>query len=140
MPAVNTRNRMRSREWYARAQQSLIEGVNSPSRGAAVYAEGPVVLERGRDSHVWDLDGNEYVDFMMSFGALIQGHAHPKIVEVVSHAIATGSHFAAATPAETEAAERFCHIVPSAESVRFTNRGSEAAMLGIRLARAHAGR
>ncbi|HEX9110269.1 MAG TPA: aspartate aminotransferase family protein, partial [Terriglobales bacterium] len=70
MPTVaSTRSRERSREWFQRAQQSLVEGVNSPSRGAAVYSPGPVVLERGRGSHVWDLDGNEYVDFMMSFGA-----------------------------------------------------------------------
>src|ERR1700692_4498683 len=101
---IKTNKRERSREWYQRAQQVLIEGVNSPSRGAAVYSDGPVVLERGSGSRVWDLDGNEYVDFMMSFGALIQGHAHPKIVEVVSQAAAQGSHFAAATSAELEAA------------------------------------
>ena len=140
MAAISTRNRPRSSEWYQRAQQSLIEGVNSPSRGAAVYSPGPIVLERGRGSRVWDLDGNEYVDFMMSFGALIQGHAHPKIVEVVSQTIAEGSHFAAATPAESEAAERFRDMVPSAEAVRFTNSGSEATMLALRLARAHTGR
>src|ERR1700680_953259 len=99
---TKTSKRERSREWYERAQQSLVEGVNSPSRGASVYSPGPVVLERGRGSHVWDLDGNEYVDFMMSFGALIQGHANPKIVEVVSTTIAEGSHFGAATPAEAE--------------------------------------
>lgn len=137
---TKTNQRERSRAWYQRAQQSLIEGVNSPSRGAAVYSEGPVVLERSRGSHVWDLDGNEYVDFMMSFGALIQGHAHPKIVEVVSQTIAEGSHFAAATPAELDAAERFCRMVPSAETVRFANSGSEATMLALRLARAHTGR
>ena len=135
-----TNKRERSREWYARAQQPLIEGVNSPSRGAAVYLPGPVVLERGRGSRVWDLDGNEYVDFMMSFGALIQGHAHPRIVEVVSQTMARGSHFAAATPAEAEAAERFLRVVPSAEAVRFTNSGTEATMLALRLARAHTGR
>ena len=135
-----TTTRTRSREYFARAQQSLVEGVNSPSRGAAVYAPGPVVLERGRGSHVWDVDGNQYVDFMLSFGALIQGHAHPRIVEVVSRAMADGSHFAAATPAEVEAAERFCRMVPSAEAVRFTNTGSEATMLALRLARAHTGR
>jgi glutamate-1-semialdehyde 2,1-aminomutase len=137
---TKTNKRERSREWYARAQQSLIEGVNSPSRGAAVYEHGPVVLKRGRGSHVWDLDGNEYIDFMMSFGALIQGHAHPKIVEAVSQAIAAGSHFAAATPAEADAAERFLRMVPTAEAVRFTNTGSEATMLALRLARAHTGR
>jgi glutamate-1-semialdehyde 2,1-aminomutase len=135
-----TTTRTRSREYFARAQQSLIEGVNSPSRGAAVYAPGPIVLERGRGSRVWDVDGNEYVDFMMSFGALIQGHAHPKIVQVVSRAIAGGSHFAAATPAESEASERFCSMVPTAEAVRFANTGSEATMLALRLARAHTGR
>jgi glutamate-1-semialdehyde 2,1-aminomutase len=136
----NTNLRKRSAEYFARAQQSLVEGVNSPSRGAAVYSPGPVVLERGQGSRVWDVDGNEYVDFMMSFGALIQGHAHPKIVEVVSQTIAQGSHFAAATPAEAEAAERFRRIVPSAEVVRFANTGSEATMLALRLARAHTGR
>lgn len=136
----NTKCRTRSREYFARAQQSLVEGVNSPSRGAAVYSPGPIALERGRGSHVWDVDGNQYVDFMMSFGALIHGHAHPKIVEVVSQTIAEGSHFAAATPAETEAAERFRHMVPSAEVVRFANTGSEATMLALRLARAHTGR
>jgi len=89
---------------------------------------------------VWDADGNEYIDFMMSFGALIQGHAHPTLVKTVSDAMAEGSHFATATPAEVEAAERFCRIVPSAEVVRFTNTGSEATMLALRLARASTGR
>lgn len=137
---AKTDKRQRSREWYARAQQSLVEGVNSPSRGAAVYTPGPILLERGRGSHVWDIDGNEYVDFMMSFGALLHGHAHPRIVEVVSKTIAEGSHFATATSAEAEAAERFRRMVPTAEVVRFTNSGSEATMLALRLARAHTGR
>src|ERR1041385_7160636 len=129
-------NRKQSEKWFERAQKSLVEGVNSPSRGAAVYTPGPIFLERGRGSHVWDADGNEYIDFMMSFGALIQGHAHPKIVEVASQAMAEGSHFAAATSAEVEAAERLRRMV-SAETVRFTNTGSEATMLALRLARAH---
>jgi glutamate-1-semialdehyde 2,1-aminomutase len=77
---------------------------------------------------------------MMSFGALIHGHAHPKLVAVASEAMAEGSHFAATTSAEVEAAERFCRMVPSAEVVRFTNTGSEATMLALRLARAHTGR
>jgi glutamate-1-semialdehyde 2,1-aminomutase len=135
-----TRDRTRSREWFERAQKSLVEGVNSPSRGAAVYAGGPIMLERGRGSRVWDIDGNEYIDFMMSFGALIQGHANPAVVKTVSEAVAEGSHFAAATSAEVEAAERFCRMVPSAEVVRFTNTGSEATMLALRLARANTAR
>jgi len=136
MPA----NRKNSQQWFERSQQSLVEGVNSPSRGAAVYSPGPVFLERGEGSHVWDADGNEYVDFLMSFGALIHGHAHPKLVEVVSQTMAQGSHFAAATSAEVEAAERLQRMVPSAKVVRFANSGSEATMLALRLARAHTGR
>jgi glutamate-1-semialdehyde 2,1-aminomutase len=132
--------RTRSRELFEQAEHRLVEGVNSPSRGAAVYAGGPIMLERGKGSHVWDADGNEYLDFMMSFGALIQGHAHPKLISVVSEAMSEGSHFAAATSAEAEAAERFCRMVPSAEVVRFANTGSEATMLALRLARAHTGR
>lgn len=137
---TTTSSREKSRKWYERAQRSLVEGVNSPSRGAAVFSPGPVVLERGGGTRVWDLDGNEYIDFMMSFGALIQGHAHPRIVEVASQAIAEGSHFAAATPAEAEAAERVLKMVPTAEKVRFANTGTEATMLALRLARAHTGR
>src|SRR5271165_4031220 len=99
-PITATRDRTRSQQWFERAQQSLVEGVNSPSRGKTVYSRCPLFLERGSGSRVWDADGNEYVDFMMSFGALIQGHAHPKLVEVVSQTMAQGSHFAAATSAE----------------------------------------
>lgn len=140
MPQRTTLNRTASHQLFERAQKSLVEGVNSPSRGDAVYSGGPIMLERGKGSHVWDADGNEYTDFMMSFGALIQGHAHPTLMSVVSEAMSQGAHFAAATSAEVEAAERFCTVVPSAEVVRFANTGSEATMLALRLARAHTGR
>ena len=72
---TKVRTSTRSEQLFEDAQKSLIEGVNSPSRGAAVYSPAPVFLERGAGSHVWDADGNEYTDFMMSFGALIHGHA-----------------------------------------------------------------
>src|ERR1700746_2782913 len=137
MPGVNHRS---SQQWFERAQRSLIEGVNSPSRGSAIYSPGPIFLERGQGAQVWDADGNQYIDFMMSFGALIHGHAHPKVVEIVARAVSEGSHFAAATSAEIKAAEQFCKMVPTAEAVRFTNTGSEATMLALRLARAHTGR
>ena len=136
----DTSKRSQSRLWFERAQKSLIEGVNSPSRGTTVFASGPIVIDCGRGSRVWDLDGNEYVDFMMSFGALIHGHAHPEIVSTVTKTMGEGSHFASATPAELEAAEKFCAMVPSAGGVRFTNSGTEATMLALRLARAHTGR
>jgi glutamate-1-semialdehyde 2,1-aminomutase len=137
---VTFRSRHLSQQWYERARRSLVEGANSPSRGSAVFKPGPVVVDRGSASHVWDVDGNEYVDFMMSFGALIHGHAHPVLSKAVEAAMAEGSHFASCTPAETEAAERFCRMVPTAEAVRFTNSGSEATMLALRLARAYTGR
>ncbi|MGA8231141.1 MAG: aspartate aminotransferase family protein [Candidatus Acidiferrales bacterium] len=141
MPMKNTKNPLvshaRSRELFARAKQSLVEGVNSPSRGNAVYGDGPVMLERGQGTQVWDADDNQYTDFMMSFGALIHGHANPALVSVVCQAMAEGSHFAASTSAEVEAAERFRAVIPSAEVVRFANTGSEATMLALRLARAH---
>ena len=135
-----TRRRTKSREWFTRAQESLVEGVNSPSRGRAVYSLGPIVIERGAGSRVFDVDWNEYIDFMMAFGALIHGHAHPAIVEAATLAMSEGTHFAACTAAEIEAAERVCRMVPTAERVRFTNTGSEATMLALRLARAHTGR
>src|SRR5689334_16541011 len=81
---VSPSARVRSQLLFERAQKSLIEGVNSPSRGAAVYSPGPVYLERGHGSQVWDADGNQYTDFMMSFGALIHGHDHPEIIQTVS--------------------------------------------------------
>jgi len=141
MPMKNSQTKhSHSRELFVRAQESLVEGVNSPSRGPTVYTERLVLLERGQGSQVWDADDNQYTDFMMSFGALIHGHAHPDLVSVVCKAMAEGSHFAAATSAEAEAAERFRRLVPSAEVVRFTNTGSEATMLALRLARAHTGR
>ena len=99
-----------------------------------------MVLQRGKGPHVWDMDGNQYTDFMMSFGALIHGHAHPALLSAVTQAMAEGSHFASSTPAELEAAEKFCRMVPTAEVVRFTNSGTEATMLALRLARGHTGR
>ncbi len=135
-----TRRRTKSRELFARAQDHLVEGVNSPSRGRAVFSLGPVFIERGVGARIWDVDWNEYTDYMMAFGALIHGHAHPAITEAVNQAMSDGSHFAACTVAEVEAAERFCRMVPTAERVRFTNTGTEATLLALRLARAHTGR
>jgi len=135
-----TRRRSKSRELFTRAKYHLVEGVNSPSRGHSVFSLGPIFIERGVGARIWDVDWNEYTDFMMAFGALIHGHAHPAIAEAVNQAMSDGSHFAAGTVAEMEAAERFCRMVPTAERVRFTNTGTEATMLALRLARAHTGR
>jgi len=97
-------------------------------------------MERGRGSRLYDVDGNEYIDWMMSFGALPLGHAHPEVTEAIVQAATTGAHFATATSVELEVAEMLQRIVPNAERVRFANTGTEAVMAAIRLARGVTGR
>ena len=130
----------KSKALFQRALQVMIEGGSSPSRGPANYGDYPLFIQRGEGSHIYDVDGNRYVDWMMAYGALPLGHAHPRIVEAVSEAAASGTLFAAATEVEVEAAELIQQIVPSAERVRFANTGTEAAMAAIRLARGYTGK
>src|SRR5437660_6676162 len=92
-------------------------------------------MERGRGSRIYDVDSNEYIDWMMAFGALPLGHAHPEVVEAITGAAATGAHFATATPVELEVAEMLQLMVRNAERVRFANTGTDAVMAAIRLAR-----
>jgi glutamate-1-semialdehyde 2,1-aminomutase len=130
----------KSRQLYERTRGVLIEGSSSSSRGPANFGQYPIFMERGRGSRIYDVDGNQYVDWMMAFGALPLGHAHPEVIEAVSEAVATGAHFATATPVEFEVAEIIQNIVPNAERVRFANTGTEAVMAAIRLARGVTGR
>lgn len=129
-----------SKALFDRAMQALIEGVSSPSRGPANYGEYPIFIERGEGAHLFDADGNRYVDWMMAYGALPLGHAHPCIVEAIGEAAASGCLFAAATEIEIEVAELIQRMVPCAERVRFANTGTEAAMAAIRLARGYTGK
>lgn len=118
----------------------MVEGGSSPSRGPANYGEYPLFIERGQGSRIYDVDGNQYIDWMMAYGALPLGHAHPCIVEAVNEAAPGGTLFAAATEIEIEVADMIQKMVPSAESVRFANTGTEAAMAAIRLARGFTGK
>ena len=136
MPHVTAR----SQQLYQRALESLIEGGSSPSRGPANYGDYPLFITRGEGSHVYDVDGNSYIDWMMAYGAVPLGHAHPAVADAVARAAATGCHFAAATEIEIEVAESLRELVPSAERVRFANTGTEATMAAIRLARGFTGR
>ncbi len=129
-----------SRELFARSLRVLIEGVSSPSRGPANYGEYPLFMERGEGPYIYDVDGNRYVDWMMSYGLEPLGHAHPLIVEAVYEAVRTGPHFATAIEVEVEVAELLQQMVPSAERVRFANTGTEATMAAIRLARGYTGK
>jgi glutamate-1-semialdehyde 2,1-aminomutase len=125
---------------YERTLGVLIEASSSSSRGPANFIKYPLFMERGRGSRIYDVDGNEYIDWMMAFGALPLGHAHPEIVEAITEAATSGAHFATATPVEREVAELIQKIVPNAERVRFASTGTEAMMAAIRVARGVTGR
>jgi glutamate-1-semialdehyde 2,1-aminomutase len=115
-------------------------GVSSPARSFRAVGMPPLVLERGRGSHVWDADGREFIDYLMAFGPLILGHAHPAVVEAVREALAQGTAFGATTALEVELARLISDALPSVEMVRFVNSGTEATMSAVRLARAYTGR
>jgi glutamate-1-semialdehyde 2,1-aminomutase len=125
---------------YARAVQLLPGGVNSPVRAMRSIGRDPIFVSRGERAELIDVDGNRYVDWVMSWGPLIAGHAHPDVVEAVSAAAAAGTSFGAPTEAEVELAAEVVERVPSAEMMRMTSSGTEAAMSAIRLARAATGR
>jgi glutamate-1-semialdehyde 2,1-aminomutase len=129
-----------SKALFERALRVMVEGGSSPSRGPANYGAYPLFIARGEGAHVYDVDGNRYLDWMMAYGALPLGHAHPRIVEAVSEAAAGGTLFAAATEIEVEVAELIQQMIPGAERVRFANTGTEAAMAAIRLARGYTGK
>lgn len=118
----------------------LIEGSSSSSRGPVNYGEYPIFMQRGKGSRLYDVDGNEYIDWMMGFGALPLGHADPEVAQAIAEAAATGTHFATATEIEIEVAELLQQMIGNAEVVRFANTGTEAVMAAIRLARGHTGR
>ena len=133
-------NTLKSRELFERARQSLVEGGSSPSRGPANYGAHPLFIERGAGARIWDADGNSYLDWMMAYGALPLGHAHPRIVESITAVASSGTLFASATELEVEVAEMLRQMIPGAERVRFANTGTEAVMAAIRLARGFTGR
>jgi len=130
----------KSQQLYQRTLGVLIEGSSSSSRGPVNYEEYPIFMKRGQGSRLYDVDGNEYIDWMMGFGALPLGHAHPEVTAAIAQAAAEGAHFATATDVEIEVAELIQKIVPNAERVRFANTGTEAMMAAIRLARGCTGR
>jgi glutamate-1-semialdehyde 2,1-aminomutase len=129
-----------SKRLYQRAKGVLVEGGSSSSRGLANYGEYPIFMQRGQGSRLYDVDGNEYIDWMMGFGALPWGHADPEVTRAIAEGAASGAHFATATEIEIEVAELLRQIVPNAQVVRFANTGTEAVMAVVRLARGYTGR
>lgn len=115
-------------------------GVNSPVRAFQAVGGEPPVIAYGRGSHIADVDGNDYIDYVLSWGPLILGHAHPAVVEILQRAAERGTSFGAPTELEAALARLVVDAVPSIEMVRFVNSGTEATMSALRLARAHTGR
>ncbi len=129
-----------SEKLFARAKECIPGGVNSPGRAVGSVGMTPPFIRAGKGDRLWDADGNEYIDFIGSWGPMILGHAHPAVLEAVEKAARDGLSFGAATEREVEMAELICSIVPSIEMVRMVNSGTEAVMSAIRAARGFTGR
>src|SRR5579872_5530456 len=124
------------RRLQKRAEQLIPGGVSSPVRAfKSVQCEAPFIV-RGQGSHIWDADGNEYIDYVGSWGPLILGHAEPSVVEAILSAAVNGTSFGASTPAEADLAELVIEAFPTVQKLRFVSSGTEATMSAIRLARA----
>ena len=130
----------RSARLMERAMHCLPGGVNSPVRAFRSVGGEPLFMRRGEGSHIFDVDGNSYVDYVMSYGPLILGHTHPEVVEALERTVRDGTTFGAPTELEVELAELVCEVVPSMEMVRMTSSGTEATMSAIRVARGYTGR
>jgi glutamate-1-semialdehyde 2,1-aminomutase len=136
---INLR-RPRSEEIFRRATDVLVGGVNSPVRAFRAVGGEPIVVDRAAGARMWDADGNEYIDYVCSWGALILGHAHPKVVQAVAEQARRGTSYGMPTELEVELASRIRKALPSCEKVRFVSSGTEATMSAVRLARAATGR
>ena len=130
----------RSDEYFERARRVSPGGVNSPVRAYRAVGGTPPFIVRGEGAYLFDADGNRYLDFVQSWGAMLLGHAHPRVVEAIAAAAAKGTSFGAPTPGEVELAELLCDAVPSMDKVRLVSSGTEATMSAIRLARGFTGR
>ncbi len=126
--------------WFERAQAVIPGGVNSPVRAFRSVGGSPYFVARAEGGFVWDVEGKRYTDFVQSYGAIILGHAHPKVVEAVQKAALDGTSYGAPTAREVLLAEAICERVPSCERVRMVNSGTEATMTVIRVARGFTGR
>lgn len=130
----------RSESLFQRATKLMPGGVNSPVRAFGSVGGSPVFIDHAQGSTVTDVDGNDYLDYVCSWGPLILGHAHPTVVATIQEAAVQGTSFGAATEKEVELAERVTRLVPSVEVVRFVSSGTEATMSALRLARGFTGR
>jgi glutamate-1-semialdehyde 2,1-aminomutase len=126
----------RSEELFNEAKTLLPGGVSSPVRAFKAVGGRPLFIDRGEGAYIYDVDGKRYVDYVLSWGPLVLGHAHPRVVAALRDAAARGTSYGAPTQLETELARRVTELMPSIEMVRFVNSGTEATMSALRLARA----
>jgi glutamate-1-semialdehyde 2,1-aminomutase len=129
-------NTTKSDALFERARLLIPGGVNSPVRAFRSVGRNPLFVTRASGARIWDADGNEYIDFVGSWGPMIAGHAHPRVLEALRRAAESGTSFGAPTELEVRMAELICRLVPSVEMVRMVNSGTEATMSAVRLARA----
>lgn len=126
---------------HQEALEHIVGGVNSPSRSyKAVGGGSPVVMERASGAYFWDVDGNQYIDYLAAYGPIITGHAHPHITKAIKQAAETGVLYGTPTPHEVKLAKMLKEAMPAMDKVRFVNSGTEAVMTTIRVARAYTGR
>ena len=130
----------RNDELFEQAQAVIPGGVNSPVRAFRAVGGTPRFFARGEGAYLWDADGKRYIDYVGSWGPLILGHAHPKVVEAVRGTALHGLSFGAPTALETELAQLLCRALPSMALVRLVSSGTEATMTALRLARGFTGR
>jgi len=130
----------RSAQLFERAKKSMVGGVNSPVRAFNSVGGEPLFIDRAEGVHIYDVDGNEYIDLVGSYGPMILGHAHPKVTKAVQSALEKSFTYGASTEAEVEMAEMVKEAFPQIEKVRFVSSGTEATLSAIRLARAYTGR
>jgi glutamate-1-semialdehyde 2,1-aminomutase len=133
-------NNLKSLQEFNRSQKAIPGGVNSPVRAFKSINGQPVFIDHGKGSKIFDIDGNQYIDFVSSWGPLILGHAHEEVVEAIKKAAEKGTSYGAPTIIESEMAELIIEMVPSIECVRMVNSGTEATMSALRLARGFTGR
>ncbi len=130
----------RSKKLFARATQILPGGVDSPVRAFQAVGGSPLFIKSGAGAIIQDVDGNRFIDYVMSWGPLIHGHAPRGLVRAITAAARRGTSFGAPSPLEHELGERVRELMPSLERIRFVSSGTEAGMAAIRVARAFTGR
>src|ERR1700736_5254365 len=137
MPSTTSRKVEQSRRLQQRAESMIPGGVNSPVRAFGSVGGDPPFILRGKGSHIWDADENEYIDYVGSWGPLILGHAAPDVLDAILSAACNGTSFGASTPVEADLAELVISAFPHLQKIRFVSSGTEATMSAIRLAQAY---